>query len=877
MDLHCDEVLINKSKKVELETSLKNIKQEEIDDDCTIIPPPEIIPETQIKKEANDWPVSMETPSHLINIKLEDLSHEEYYEKNNNNELGDQISVTRVQTNQILNPPKEQTADQELDQIQSNIMQAIPQPGSLPDGVTGMNPSYPIAPAFTPEQLALAQQMMSPTSPFHNRPLVPFMTQDGQMIVPVPVPVPYHAMPPPPHHPVAAHPYFLNGGIVRQSLPQKTNDYKLTKNAETKRKDRPYKCNRCERSYKRLNTLRLHQNVHDEKFKCPHCGKCFDQRTKLMEHLHTHSTSKPLFCNFCGKNFVQKGNLRTHQIKYHEEELKLLEEAGLTNHVRNLLEPVDNTEQRKRVLQPPEFITTIPPANPNMPASRHPVFFTSERNVAIETIQNGFYFNNQQSSNPESSEDDLRPTFVIGNVTSLQKKHQQLPVASTNSSNVIDLTSDDNTEVDPNKKPGEEPFEAAMQTISLTLERKPSNDFSNTELLENNQDLSEEIQSEEPPISDSIDSEVIRAEDIPTIETQNKNEPEITSIEDISSPSGRKKLSVSEVIQMAIKPNHDETISNVIESIKTSEGAVSKQTENQPIGNNDNEVANQNTRIKTSGTIKISMLDQILPEIVNKTINKKKKIGRTPKPLLEVPILSTDSLGNNFKCEHCDKCFTDYDYLKSHQKIHLRIYKCDKCDRDFELEKSLKMHQNVHDEVYKCNDCGKCFAQKGELLSHVRVHTKPFVCGLCGERFTQNRDLKTHILWHNGKEVFKCNECEKCFTQKSSLRTHMNTHNGVKPFKCQACEKTFSLKGNLQKHLDLHRGLKPFQCPVCFKCFTQKHALQRHLTLHNFAQPFECVDCNKWFVRKDSYKQHLVACKKMVLYNTYGNTVVMQS
>nr|XP_028565089.1 zinc finger protein 454-like isoform X1 [Podarcis muralis]XP_028565091.1 zinc finger protein 454-like isoform X1 [Podarcis muralis] len=81
------------------------------------------------------------------------------------------------------------------------------------------------------------------------------------------------------------------------------------------KEERPYKCGKCEKSFRFVHEYTWHQKVHagEKIYKCGVCEKVFRHKQELMWHQRAHTAEWPHKCGVCGKNFRFKQELTWHQ------------------------------------------------------------------------------------------------------------------------------------------------------------------------------------------------------------------------------------------------------------------------------------------------------------------------------------------------------------------------------------------------------------------------------------------------------------------------------------------------------------------------------------------------------------------------------------
>lgn len=151
--------------------------------------------------------------------------------------------------------------------------------------------------------------------------------------------------------------------------------------------------------------------------------------------------------------------------------------------------------------------------------------------------------------------------------------------------------------------------------------------------------------------------------------------------------------------------------------------------------------------------------------------------------------------------------------IQMHMLIHkgIKKYKCQYCQKSFTQSGQLKRHINSHLNIrnYSCPhpDCDRTFVDPSSVTKHLVIHNKDdrkFVCSLCGTRFNRLGALRYHEKTHRQERNHKCTMCEKSFLAKYDLTKHFRVHSGEKPYSCKICNKKFSISKNAKVSYKLY-------------------------------------------------------------------------
>lgn len=86
--------------------------------------------------------------------------------------------------------------------------------------------------------------------------------------------------------------------------------------------DKRYKCDKCDRSFKRRRLLDYHtkaSHTGERPYCCDICGSTFVYPEHYKKHVRIHSGVKPFSCEVCGKAFNSRDNRNAHRFVHSDK------------------------------------------------------------------------------------------------------------------------------------------------------------------------------------------------------------------------------------------------------------------------------------------------------------------------------------------------------------------------------------------------------------------------------------------------------------------------------------------------------------------------------------------------------------------------------
>lgn len=81
--------------------------------------------------------------------------------------------------------------------------------------------------------------------------------------------------------------------------------------------ERPFKCNLCDKAYRKRYELKAHRATHLEESPhvCHICNKSFKRKLNLAVHIRIHDSNNRVPCRHCGELFVE-GYIKKHELTH---------------------------------------------------------------------------------------------------------------------------------------------------------------------------------------------------------------------------------------------------------------------------------------------------------------------------------------------------------------------------------------------------------------------------------------------------------------------------------------------------------------------------------------------------------------------------------
>ena len=219
------------------------------------------------------------------------------------------------------------------------------------------------------------------------------------------------------------------------------------------------------------------------------------------------------------------------------------------------------------------------------------------------------------------------------------------------------------------------------------------------------------------------------------------------------------------------------------------------------------------------------------------------------------------------KCKNCGKILQSKASLDIHEQEH-KGYRCEKCDRKFTNEKELKQHENNHvEKQFNCKYCNETFKQEENLKEHSKIHASPEVGDgeKCETNVVQIPELEEHVKKHARVDVFDCSECDQRFKSIGEMEQHLKIHvksNSKVKHQCSKCENNYEEMRKLRRHdWRCHRTI---ECNICGDKLRSRQEIRQqreneHKMFNNRACKFfpDCYDEDECLYEHKTTKQSL--------------------
>lgn len=225
-----------------------------------------------------------------------------------------------------------------------------------------------------------------------------------------------------------------------------------------------------------------------------------------------------------------------------------------------------------------------------------------------------------------------------------------------------------------------------------------------------------------------------------------------------------------------------------------------------------------------------------------------------------------------FKCQHCQKVFSNRRCLKNHLDHHLDSkskFICKECGKDFFRRGGLEKHKLLHvpqdERQHQCDQCDKKFASESLRTQHLKVtHLNKYakICDICGKTFRERHSFQRHLAEHNGVPTpnISCDICGLKLTSVYGLNRHKRLRHTEENMREQICPYCSKISPNIAAHRShiqySHTMQRKHACHLCEKSFRRPKELKEHLSTHTGEALYTCPHCPRTFISNANMHKH---------------------